>query len=137
MGQATTAKVGDELPVFQRTTDFAHWNRFAAVNYEFVPIHMDDEAGKKAGHAGAIGMGALQLSYLHNLLRDWLGEDGRIVKIGCQFRSVNLKGQEVSAKGVVTDIREGDAGKELDLEIWTENQDGKRMAPGTATVALY
>jgi acyl dehydratase len=136
MGQAGTAAVGDELPTFERTTGFDHWNRFAAVNYEFVPIHMDDEAGRRAGHAGAIGMGALQWSYLHNLLRNWVGEDGRIVKIACQFRSPNLKGQELTARGVVREVREDNGMKELDLEIWIEDPEGKKLAPGTATVAI-
>lgn len=136
MGQAAAAAVGDELPTFERTTGFEHWNRFAAVNYEFVPIHMDDEAGKRAGHAGAIGMGALQWSYLHNLLRNWLGDDGRIVKIACQFRSPNLKGQTLTARGVVREVREDAGTKELDLEIWIEDAEGTKLAPGTATVAV-
>ena len=38
--------VGDEIPAWSRTTDFMHWNRYAAVNDEFVYIHMDDEAGR-------------------------------------------------------------------------------------------
>ena len=46
---ARTAQVGDTLPTLQRTTAFHNWNRYAAVNDEFVPIHMDDEAGKAAG----------------------------------------------------------------------------------------
>ena len=66
--------VGEELPVFTRTTGFPVWNRFAAVNDEFVPIHMDDTAGQAAGMPGAFGMGNLQLAYLHNLVREWLGE---------------------------------------------------------------
>src|SRR5579862_264289 len=74
MGQAKTATVGEELPTFQRTTDAENWNRFAAVNYEFVP-HLDDEGGRKAGYPSAFGMGNLQWSYLHNLLRNWLGDD--------------------------------------------------------------
>jgi acyl dehydratase len=129
-----TAAVGDELPTFVRTTGFESWNRYAAVNYEFVPIHMDDEAGQKAGHTGAIGMGALQLSYLHNLLRNWIGDEGRIVKIGCQFRSPNVKGQTLTAKGLVKEIREDGGAREVDLEIWIEDQEGTKLAPGTATV---
>src|SRR5881398_3196658 len=38
-----TVTIGTELPVFVRTTGFHNWNRYAAVNDEFVPIHMDDE----------------------------------------------------------------------------------------------
>ena len=68
-------KVGDEMPKWSRQTDFMHWNRYAAVNDEFVPFHMDDEAGRKAGNAeGAFGMGNLRYAYLANALADWIGE---------------------------------------------------------------
>jgi acyl dehydratase len=130
---ANQAAVGDELPIFVRTTDFHNWNRFAAVNYEFVPIHMDDEAGRTAGHAAAIGMGNLQLAYLHNLLRNWIGEEGRILKIGCQFRATNTRGQTVTARGVVKEIREEGGAKEVDLEIWLENEEGTKLAPGSGS----
>jgi acyl dehydratase len=128
--------VGDQLPPFQRATGFHHWNRYAAVNDEFVPIHMDDEAGKAAGYSSAFGMGNLQWSYLHNMLRNWIGDDGRIVRLGCQFRAPNTKGQTVTAHGVVTAIRQDGDQQVVDIDIWTENQDGTKLAPGNATVAL-
>jgi acyl dehydratase len=128
--------VGDQLTPFVRETGFANWNRYAAVNDEFVPIHMDDEAGRAAGYPTAFGMGNLQWAYLHNVLRDWLGEHGRIVKLTCQFRAANTKGQTVTARGTVTDVRETDGGREVDVEVWTEDQDGNKLAPGTATVKL-
>ena len=130
------AAIGDTLPEFTRETGLHNWNRYAAVNYEFVPIHMDDEAGKKAGHSGAIGMGNLQLAYLHNLLRSWIGEEARIKRIGCQFRSPNVRGQTLTARGVVKEIREAGAAREIDLEVWLENEEGTKLAPGSATVAV-
>ena len=69
---------GDTVPAFTRHTGFETWNRYAAVNDEFVPIHMDDEAGRAAGYPTAFGMGNLQWAYLHDLLRGWIGDDGRI-----------------------------------------------------------
>jgi acyl dehydratase len=136
MGQAKTAQVGDEIPPFERATGLASWNRFAAVNYEFVPIHMDDEAGQAAGYPSAFGMGSLQWSYLHNVLREWLGEDGRILRLACQFRAPNIKGQTVTTRGVIREIHEIDAGKKVELDVWTEDQEGKQLAPGSATVLL-
>ena len=53
-------EVGQEIPAFERKTDFMHWNRYAAVNEEFVYVHMDDEAGKAAGQGAAFGMGNLR-----------------------------------------------------------------------------
>jgi acyl dehydratase len=133
---ASEIQVGQEIPPFSRKTGFDVWNRFAAVNYEFVPIHMDDEAGKAAGHPGAIGMGRLQWSYLHNALEQWLGESGRIVRVAAQFRSPNLKGMTLTAKGKVTAVRQENNETLVDLDVWVEADDGKVLAPGTATVAL-
>jgi acyl dehydratase len=127
-------QVGDTLPEFTRSTGLDNWNRYAAVNDEFVPIHMDDAAGQAAGYPTAFGMGNLQWSYLHNLLRDWAGDRGRIDAVTCQFRAPNLKGQTVTAKGVVTGVRPAEAGWDVDLEVWTEDQSGNRLTPGTAVV---
>jgi acyl dehydratase len=128
--------VGDTLSPFQRVTGFHNWNRYAAVNDEFVPIHMDDEAGRAAGYPTAFGMGNLQWSYLHNVIRGWLGPDDEIVALSCQFRGANTKDMTVTARGVVTAVRMEDGRRLADLEVWTEDQDGKKLAPGTATVAL-
>jgi acyl dehydratase len=129
-------EVGQELPPFVRETGFPVWNRFAAVNDEFVPIHMDDEAGKAAGMPGAFGMGNLQWAYLHNVVRDWLGDDGTILTMQCQFRAVNNKGQTVTARGRVAAVREEADGIHVDIDVWTEDQNGSQLAPGRCSVLL-
>jgi MaoC like domain len=128
--------VGAEIPVFQRATGLQNWNRYAAVNDEFVDFHMDDEAGRAAGFATAFGMGNLQWSYLHSLLRNWIGDSGRIVQVACQFRSPNLRNQVVTAHGKITAIRTEGGETVVDLDVWTENDSGQAMAPGSATVVL-
>ena len=130
--------VGDELPAWSRTTDFMNWNRYAAVNDEFVPIHMDDEAGRAQGFPGAFGMGNLMWSYLHNLVRDWMGDDGRIVKVGCSFRSPNLRGMTVEARGTVTAVRDDNGERLVDLDLVVVDHDAPDtiLVPATATVAL-
>ena len=131
-----TLAAGHEIPAFVRPTGLALWNRYAAVNDEFVPIHMDDEAGREAGYPSAFGMGNLQVSFLHSLLRQWMGDDGRIVSVACQFRGPNLKGQTITTRGRITAVRPVADRVEIDLEVWTENQDGEVLAPGTATVSV-
>jgi acyl dehydratase len=127
---ATDVVVGLELPPVVRTTGFPAWNRYAAVNDEFVPIHMDDEAGKAAGMSGAFGMGSLQWAYLHNLVRDWLGDSGRILFLECKFRAVNTKEQAVSSRARVSAVQQREDGLHVELEVWTEDQYGTVLAPG-------
>jgi len=128
--------VGQEIPTFERMAGFHAWNRYAAVNEEFVPIHMDDDAGKRAGNPGAFGMGNLQMAYVHAVLRQWVGDNGRIVRVDLQYRAPSLRGLRTIAGGKVTDVREVDGESLVDLEVWTKTEEGTVLAPGTATVAL-
>jgi hypothetical protein len=129
--------IGREIPPFQRATGFANWSRFAAVNDEFVAIHMDDEAGRAAGYPTAFGMGNLQWSYLHNMLRDWIGNSGDIVRVACRFVAANTRGMTVVARGRVTGTRDADGHQEVDLDVWVEDADSSTsLAVGTATVRL-
>jgi acyl dehydratase len=133
-----TVTEGAELPTFVRTTGFHNWNRYAAVNDEFVPIHMDDEAGRAQGFAGAFGMGNLMWSYLHDLLRNWIGDDGRIVSMSCSFRAPNNRGMTIEARGTVTAVREegGETLVDLDLAVVDHDAPDTVLVPATATVAL-
>jgi acyl dehydratase len=136
-GSPGPVAVGDELPPFTRRTGFENWNRYAAVNDEFVPIHMDDEAGRAAGHPGAIGMGNLQWSYVHSLLRGWLGTPGRVVRIEGQFRGRNTKDMTVTARGVVTAVERDETGaRTATLDVWTEDEHGTKLMPAKAVVRL-
>lgn len=72
------------VPPFVRTTGLASWNRYAAVNDEFIDIHMDRDAAKAAGLPDVIGMGNLRIAYLHNLLHGWLNGYGELVRLAEQ-----------------------------------------------------
>lgn len=125
-------QVGDQLRPFSRQTDFDNWNRYAAVNDEFLPHSMNDDAARSEGFPRAFGMGNLQWSYMHSLLRQFIGPDGAILRIDVQFRNPNLREQTVTAHGTVTGI-EGDT---VSIELWTQEAEGARLAVGSARVSL-
>ncbi len=113
------------------------FNRYAAVNDEFIYIHMDDEAARLAGNAqGAFGMGNLRFAYLHNALRAAFGDDARIIELACQYRSVNQKGDVLTVVGVVTDTELADGELVVRLRLDVQNGDGESTCPGSAVVAL-
>ena len=130
-------KVGDKLPAWSRQTDFMHWNRYAAVNDEFVPFHMDDEAGRRAGNQqGAFGMGNLRYAYLVNALTDWIGDEGEIREIGCQYRAINQKNDTLTVVGQVVEKETIDGENRVKLTINVMNQAGEATCPGHAVVVL-
>jgi acyl dehydratase len=129
--------VGDEIPAWSRTTDFMNWNRYAAVNDEFVYIHMDDEAGKAAlNERGAFGMGNLRYTYLLNALRDWIGDEAEIREAGVQYRAINQKNDTLTVTGKVTDKTVEDGENRVYLETNVVNQLGEATCPGHAIVVL-
>ena len=130
-------KVGDELQPWSRQTDFMHWNRYAAVNDEFVPFHMDDEAGRRAGNQqGAFGMGNLRYAYLANALRDWIGDEAEIREIGCQYRAINQKNDLLTVVGQVVEKETVEGENRVKLTINVMNQAGEATCPGHAVVVL-
>jgi acyl dehydratase len=128
---------GTALPPLERTTTFAHWNRYAAVNDEFIPMHMDPDEGRAAGQRDAFGMGNLRIAYLHDQLRSWLGDAGDIVEFACQFRGFNFKGDRLRTRAVVDAKEERDGAHLVHLVLGVDNQDGLDTTPGTATVLLF
>jgi acyl dehydratase len=129
-------EVGQELPPFERQTNMMHWNRFAAVNDEFIPMHMDDEAGRASGQAGAFGMGNLRWSYLLNALRDWAGDEADIRELSVQFRAINNKDDVLRTHAVITEKKQEDGANLVVLEVDVLNQKDEKTTPGRAVVAL-
>ena len=129
--------VGDEMPTWSRTTDFMHWNRYAAVNDEFVYIHMDDEAGRAAlNEQGAFGMGNLRFAYLVNALSDWIGDEAEIRELGCQYRGINQKNDTLTVVGKVTEKKVEDGEHRVYLDMNVENDSGEGTCPAHAVLAL-
>ena len=129
--------VGDEMPTWSRKTDFMSWNRYAAVNDEFVYIHMDDEAGRAAlNEQGAFGMGNLRWAYIINALRDWIGDEAEIREVGCQFRAINQKNDVLTVVGTIKEKKVEDGENRVYLDVNVRNQDGQDTCPGHAVVVL-
>lgn len=130
-------EIGDQLPEWARKTDFMNWNRYAAVNDEFIPIHMDDEAGRAAlNEAGAFGMGNLRYAYLVNALQAWVGDEAEVREIGCEFRAINQKNDVLTVVGKVTQKLVEDGECRIHLTIDVVNQTGQPTCPGHAVVVV-
>ncbi len=132
-----TLAVGQKIPLWVREGAFEHWNRFAAVNYEFAGHHMDDEVGRHEGFPAAFIMAPFSHAYLHCMLREWAGDEtgARIVKVDMRLKHPLLRGRILTAGGEVSAIRrEGDE-IVVDLGIWQTDDEGTELGKGTATVA--
>jgi hypothetical protein len=109
--------IGDALPIFERETDFANWNRYAAVNDEFIDVHMSSQAAQAAGQPDVFGMGNLRVAYAHALLHDWLSNRGDVAQFACQFRQLNFRGDVLRVHASVTGKQQVDGHRLVDLAM--------------------
>src|SRR3954453_15336201 len=129
--------IGDTLPAFERTTDFPQWNRYAAVNDEFIDVHMSADWAQAAGQPDVFGMGNLRVGYLHCALYDWLDGRGDIASFSCQFRQLNWRRDHLATHATITDIGTVDGQQVVDLAVGVVNQRGEETTPGTARVVFF
>jgi acyl-coenzyme A thioesterase PaaI-like protein len=126
---------GLELPTFQREGDLLQWVRYAAVNpVHKVGHHFDDEVARREGFDSAFIMAPLEHAYVHAMLREWMGHQGRVLTANIRLRRPLLRGRTLTAGGTVTSVRRDESGVIVELTTWEKDDLGELLAPGTATV---
>jgi|1186.fasta_scaffold326671_2 hypothetical protein len=124
------------FPPFERGSGFPYWNRFAAVNDEFIGIHMDDEEGRTAGYPSAFGMGNLTWAYFHVALHSWLGLDCRIVSLSTRFRAAVVRGTRVVVTGSVVSVTAEGEDQLVEVDLRAQDGAGGLLAPARAVVSV-
>ncbi len=127
---------GMEIPELKKNCSTQQLVQWAAGSGDFYQIHYDKDFAKSTGLDNIIVHGALKHAFLGQLLHDWVGNEGRIKKFGCSYRGMDYPNQDIVCKGVVKKKYEENGEKLVDLEVWTENPEGQKTTPGTATVKL-
>ena len=127
---------GSEIPSLRKDPTTQQLVKYAGASGDYYQIHYDTDFAKNNNLEGVILHGALKNAFLGHLVTDWMGPEGTLKKLACQYRGMDVPGRSITAKGVVTrKYQEGDAYL-VDCEVWLENVEGQRTTPGSATVAL-
>jgi hydroxyacyl-ACP dehydratase HTD2-like protein with hotdog domain len=127
---------GMEIPRLMKQPSSIALFRFSAVTWNAHRIHYDREYAASEGYPNLLVQGHLHGAYLTQMLLDWIGPHGTIVRFEWSNRRPAYPGETLICRGKVTRVR-SEAGKTLvDCDIWEENESGEICAPGTATIAL-
>ena len=127
---------GDEIPKLVQNCDSQRLVFWAAGSGDYYQIHYDKDFAQKTGLPDRITHGALKHALLGRLLDEWAGDGGRVRRVACSYRGMDMIDKDVTCRGVITGKRQEDGSNVVDLEVWTEDPDGKKTTPGTAAVEL-
>ncbi len=127
---------GTEVTPLKKNASTQQLVKWAGASGDFYQIHYDKDFAQGTGLDGLIVHGALKSAWLGQLLGDWVGEGGTVRSFGCSYRGMDIPGEDLTCKGVVTKKRvEGDE-HIVECDIWVEKASGEKSTPGTAVVVL-
>ena len=111
-----------------------HMSIFSAVADHRINVHNNQEKARRAGFPDCVAQGAMSVCWLSEMLATFFGPEWlRSGWISVVFLHGIFPGERLTCRAVVTEVRDTDKGRELALDIWTENQDGSRATVGRAT----
>ena len=127
---------GDEIPNLTKNCSTQQLVQWAAGSGDFYQIHYDQSFAQSTGLKDIIVHGALKNAFLGQLLHDWAGAQGTVKRFGCDYRGMDDAKQDINCRGVITKKYQENGENIVELDIWTENPDGKKTSPGTGVVTL-
>lgn len=131
-------EVGMDIPsVVKGPMTQAHIMRWSASQENWHRIHYDHPFA--LGHEklpDVLINGSWKQQVMSQLIKDWVGLEGWMWKIGFQHRSMNVPGDTLTAWGKVIEMFEREGLGIVELEIGLRNQDGVEACPGRATAVL-
>ena len=127
---------GSEVPTLRKDPTSQQLVKYAGASGDFYQIHYDVNFAKNNGLPDIILHGALKNAFLGQLLTDYVGFDGTLKKLSCQYRAMDIPGTPVFAKGNVVKKYVEENENIVECEIWLENEEGQKTTPGYAIVSL-
>jgi len=135
---ATWGKIqaGDNLPELKKKPTVTQLVKYAAGSGDFNPLHHDYNFFQAKAIGSIIVHGKFKYASLGELVSNWLGHEGRIRKISCQYRGMDFPDKEFTCRGRVDRKWEEGGEKLAELTIWTENEAGMQTTPGKVLVVF-
>ena len=128
--------VGTEIPSLRNRVDLLQLIRYSAAAWNFFLLHLEKEFAQKQGFKDANIHAPFYGAFLAKMMTQWIGDPGRLKKLGYRVTVMGFPGDTLVSKGKVIKKYQEGAENLVDCEIWVENQDGIKVAPASATVSL-
>ncbi|MFN0303369.1 MAG: MaoC family dehydratase N-terminal domain-containing protein [Burkholderiales bacterium] len=98
--------------------------------------HTESKMAREVGMPGGYDVGPQRISWLGQLMTNWMGDDGFLRRLSVSVRRPNIFGDVSWCKARIADKRIEEGAHLVDLELMVVNQLDETTAKGTAVVEL-
>jgi acyl dehydratase len=127
---------GSEIPALVKYPTTMQLVKYAGASGDYYQIHYDKDFAVANGLPGVIVHGWLTLAFLGQMITDWLGERGILVKLNGSYRGMNKVNEDIICNGKVVKKYMEDGKHYARIEIWAENPQGEKTVTGAAVIEL-
>jgi len=129
-------EVGSEIPTLVKHPTPRQLVKWAGASGDYYEIHYDKDFAIGNNLLGIIVHGWLHLSFLGQMITDWIGEQGSLRKLTCSYKGMNFPGETLTGKGKVIK-KYIEAGEHcVECNIWAENSKGEKTVSGMAIAVV-
>lgn len=125
-----------EIPSLTKHPSTRQLVMWAGASGDLYEPHYDKDFAKGQGLDGVIVHGRLKAAFIGQLITDWIGTEGVLKKLTCQYRGIDVPDQDIIMRGKVRKKYIKDGEHCVELDVWTENVKGEKTTLGTALVVL-
>ena len=98
--------------------------------------HAESKMAREVGMPGGYDVGPQRISWMGQLMTNWMGDDGFLRRLNVSVRRPNIFGDVSWCRARAVDKRVEDGAHLVELELWVENQLSEVTAKGQAVVEL-
>ncbi len=98
--------------------------------------HAESKMAREVGMPGGYDVGTQRISWMGQLMSNWMGDDGFLRRLNVAIRRPNVFGDVSWCRAKIIDKRVEGKAHLVDLEVFVENQLGEVTAKGNAVVEL-
>ena len=128
---------GDAIPELKKAPGVTDLVKYSAGGGDFNPLHHDFNFPQSKMIGSIIIHGRFKYAALGELVSNWLDHGGRIRMLSCQYRGMDLPGNELTLGGTVKRKWEEGGEKLAEVELYAKNAEGKNTTPGSAVIVLH
>ncbi len=128
--------VGCDVPTLTKNPTTIQLVKWAGATQDPARIHYDRDRAQMAKLPGLIVHGLLKCQWLTQMMTSWIGDDGELKRISCQYRGMDLVTDTITCRGRVTRKYSTDDGGFIECELWLGNQRDEETTLGRAIAVL-
>ena len=128
--------VDGEIPPLVKQPTTRQLVMWAGASGDYFAIHYDKDFAQSKGLPGVIVHGQLVAGFLGQLITDWIGDQGSLKKLTCNYRGMNFPNETITCQGKVNKKYIENGEHYIECNIWAQNARGEKTVTGRAIVTV-